>query len=260
MSEIVQSEIDKYIKTQSALFDAIAESSDQVISPGQIEYTAPSSAQTMSVLNTNLSEQQDFIKKYQEQYEFITSLRQKYTVDLAETNTILAEQTGELAELEAEKKRLTTGASTEFRRLKNEKYNQAKQEFYYHLYLICGIVQLVILAIVGLAKLGYIPRATAMVLFLISAVGLGIYIVYYLFFSSRARDIIVFDRFKFPVDGTGLSACPSSNESNKTKTAKNAELDAKIAGILTDTTGQCPNKLVPDAEMPNLPTPSQTTV
>jgi hypothetical protein len=254
MSDIVQPEIDKYIKTQGALFDAIAKSSDQVVLPGQIEYTPPLAAQTASVLNTNKATQEEFLRKYEEQYQFITGLRQKYTTDLAETNTILAEQTAELAELESEKKRLTTGSSTEFRRLKTEKYNQLKQEFYYHLYLICGIVQLVVLAIVILAKLGFVPRTTALVLFLISAIGLGLYIVYYLFFSSRARDIIVFDRFRFPVDGNGLSACPSSSESNKKTQQKNAELDAKIAGILTDTAGQCPNKLIPDAEMPALPT------
>ena len=254
----MQTEIDKYIKTQTALFDAVAKSSDQVVSPGQIEYTAPSAAQTTSVLNTNRLAQEEFLKDYQTQYEFITSLRQKYTMDLAETNTILAEQTSELADLEAEKKRFTTGASTEFRRLKTEKYNQAKEEFYYHLYLICGIIQLVILAVVILAKLGFIPRATALVLFLMSAVGLGIYIVYYLFFSSRSRDIIVFDRFRFPVEGSGLSACPASGDNGKGKSDKNAELDAKIAGILTDTAGSCPNKLVPDAEMPSLPTTTQT--
>lgn len=258
MSEEVQTEIDKYIKTQSALFDAISKSSDQVVLPGQIEYTSPAAAQSTAVLNTNKLAQSDFLSKYQEQYEFITSLRQKYTLELAETNTILAEQTSELAELEAEKKRQNTGSSTEFRRLKNEKYNQLKQEFYYHLYLICGIVQLIVLAMVILAKLELIPRGTALILFLIAVIGLGIYIVYYLFFSSRARDIIVFDRFRFPVDGNGLSACPSSSESNKAKNAKNAELDAKIAGILTDTAGQCPNKLIPDAEMPSLPTTTTT--
>jgi hypothetical protein len=260
MSEEVQTEIDKYIKTQTALFDAVAKSSDQVVSPGQIDYTAPLAAQTISVLNTNRLAQEEFLKDYQAQYEVITSLRQKYTMDLAETNTILAEQTSELADLEAEKKRLTTGASTEFRRLKTEKYNQAKQEFYYHLYLICGIIQLVILAVVILAKLGFIPRTTALVIFLMSAVGLGIYIVYYLFFSSRARDIIVFDKFRFPVEGSGLSACPASGDNDgKRKADKIAELDAKIAGILTDTTGSCPNKLVPDAEMPSLPTTTQTS-
>ena len=257
MSEIVQPEIDKYINTQTALFDAIAKSDDQVITPGQIEYVPPTAAENISTLNTNRAAQETFIKQYQEQYEFITSLRQKYTTDLAETNTILAEQTSELAEYEQSKKILQTGASTEFRKLKTQKYNQAKQEFYYHLYLICGIIQFVILAVLIFAKLGFIPRATAVVLFLLVVIGLGLYIIYYLFFSSRARDIIVFDRFKFPVKGSGLPACPSDKDARKTSD-KNAELDAKIAGILTDTSGQCPNKLVPDAEMPSLPTPTTT--
>lgn len=258
MSDIVQPEIDKYINTQTALFDAIAKSDDQVITPGQIQYVPPTAADNISTLNTNYAAQEAFLKQYQEQYEFITSLRQKYTTDLAETNTILAEQTSELAELEKTKKIQQTGASTEFRRLKTQKYNQAKQEFYYHLYLICGIIQFVILAVLILAKLGFIPRATGVILFLLTAIGLGIYITYYLFFSTRARDIIVFDRFKFPVEGSGLSTC-SNNKDTRKEADKNAELDAKIAGILTDTAGQCPNKLVPDAEMPNLPTTTTAT-
>jgi uncharacterized lipoprotein YddW (UPF0748 family) len=62
MSEEVQTEIDKYIKTQTALFDAVAKSSDQVVSPGQIDYTAPLAAQTISVLNTNRLAQEEFLK------------------------------------------------------------------------------------------------------------------------------------------------------------------------------------------------------
>jgi heme/copper-type cytochrome/quinol oxidase subunit 4 len=257
MSEIVQPEIDKYINTQTALFDAIAKSDDQVITPGQIEYVPPITAENITTLNTNRAAQEAFIKQYQEQYEFITSLRQKYTNDLAETNTILAEQTSELSELEKSKKIQQNGASTEFRRLKIQKYNQAKQEFYYHLYLICGIIQFVILAVLIFAKLGFIPRATAIILFLLVVIGLGLYIIYYLFFSTRARDIIVFDRFKFPVDNSRLLACPSNKDAKKASN-KNAELDAKIAGILTDTSGQCPNILVPDAKMPELPTTTTT--
>lgn len=258
MSETVQAEINKYIKNQTDLFDAIKKDADPVVQPGKIEYTAPSAAQTSAVLETNRLAQEKFLKQYQEQYDFITNLRQKYAVELEETNTLLSEQTSELAELETEKKRVATGATTEFRRLKTEKYNQAKQEYYYHLYLVCGLFQLVVVAILVISKLGFIPRATALVVFLLSVVGLGVYIVYYIFFNSRARDIMVFDRFRFPVDGDGLSACPSPADSKKTAN-KNAELDAKIAGILTDTAGQCPNKLVPDAKMPSLPTTSTTT-
>lgn len=258
MSETVQAEIDKYIKHQTDLFDAIKKTSDPVVQPGKIEYTAPSAAQTPSGLETNKLAQEKFLKQYQNQYDFITNLRKKYAQELEETNTILAEQTKELSELENEKKLAATGATTEFRRLKTEKYNQAKQDYYYHLYLVCGLVQLVIVAVLVISKLGFIPRATALVLFLLCVVGLGIYVVYYIFFNSRARDIMVFDRFRFPVDGDGLSTCPSSVDSKKSAD-KNAELDTKIAGILTDTAGQCPNKLVPDAEMPSLPTTSTTT-
>jgi hypothetical protein len=257
MSDTVQAEIDKYIKSQTTLFDSLKKTAEQVVAPGKIEYSAPSSAETPSALDTNRLSQEKFLKQYQEQYDFITNLRQKYAADLEETNTILAEQTGELAELEAEKKRVATGASTEYRRLKTEKYNQAKQDYYYDLYFVCGIVLFVAVALLSLAVIGFIPRATALVLFLLAVVGLGAYVVYYIFFSSRSMDIMVFDRYRYPVDGNGDS-CPVDSGDSKKTAAKNAELDAKIAGILTDTAGQCPNKLVPDAVMPSLPTASVT--
>jgi hypothetical protein len=257
MSETVQAEIDKYIKNQTDLFDAIKTTADPVVQPGKIEYTAPSAAQTSTVLEANKLAQEKFLKQFQDQYDFITNLRQKYSLELEETNTLLAEQTCELAELENEKKQVATGATTEFRRLKTEKYNQAKQDYYYHLYLVCGLVQLVVVAVLVLSKLGFVPRSSALIIFLVGVVGLGAYVVYYIFFNSRARDIMIFDRFRFPVDGNGLSACPSAADSKKS-TDKNAELDAKIDGILTDTAGQCPNKLVPDAEMPSLPNTSTT--
>ena len=252
MSEKVQAEIDKYIKTQTDLFAAIQKTADTLISPGKIEYTAPSSAQTISALNNNRLAQEKFLKEYQSQYDTITSLRQKYAIELDETNKVLAEQTQELSELENEKKQVSIGASTEFRRLKTEKYNQAKQEYYYHLYLVCGVILLVVVGVLVIAKLGFIPRATALVVFLVGVVGLGTYVVYYIFFNSRARDIMVFDRFRFPVNGDGLLACPASSD-NKSS-SKNGDLDAKVAGLLTDNAGTCPNKLVPDAEMPKLPT------
>jgi len=251
MSEKVQAEIDKYISTQTDLFVAIQKTSDTLVSPGKIEYTAPSSAQTISALNNNRIAQEKFLKEYQSQYDLITNLRQKYAIELEETNKVLAEQTQELSELETEKQQISIGSSTEFRRLKTEKYNQAKQEYYYHLYLVCGIILVIIVGLLGIAKLGYIPRATALVVFLIGVVGLGAYVVYYIFFNSRARDIMVYNRFKFPVDGDGLLACPSTSDNKKS--AKNNDLDAKVAGLLTDNAGTCPNKLVPDAEMPKLP-------
>jgi heme/copper-type cytochrome/quinol oxidase subunit 4 len=257
MTEAVQAEIDKYIKSQTDLFNSLKKSADQVPAPGKIEYEAPTSAETPAALNTNRLAQEKFLKQYQDHYNFITGMRQKYAADLDETNIILSEQTSELAELEAEKKRVSVGASTEYRRLKTEKYKQAKQDYYYDLYFVCGIVLLIVVAILWITTLGFIPRATALVLFLLAVVGLGAYVVYYIFFNSRSRDIMVFDRYQYPIDGTGDSCPRSSSEDSKKKANKDAKLDTKIVGILTDTAGQCPNKLVPDAEMPSLPTTSK---
>ena len=44
MSDTVQAEIDKYIKSQTSLFDSLKKTADQVVAPGKIEYSAPSSA------------------------------------------------------------------------------------------------------------------------------------------------------------------------------------------------------------------------
>lgn len=252
MSETVQVEINKYITNQTNLFNAIKNNTDQIVQPDKIEYTTPAAVQTSAVLDANRLEQEKFLNQYQEQYNFITNLRQKYAAELEETNTVLSEQTIELSELETDKKKVATGATTEFRKLKNEKYDQAKQDYYYHLYLVCGLVQIIIVCVLAIASLGFISRGIALCVFLLGVIGLCTYVVYYIFFNSRTRDIMVYDKFKFPINGDGLSACPSAIDSKKND-SKNAELDAKIAGILTNSAGQCPNKLVPDASMPNLP-------
>lgn len=253
-SEKVQAEIDKYIKTQTDLFEEIKKTSDPVSSPGQIDYVPPQAALTIAALNTNELAQKEFLNKYKEQYDFITNLRQKYVKESEEVNSILSEQTTELAELESEKKQYATGATTEFRKLKTEKYNQAKQDFYYDLYMVCIVTLVIVFCILLIGVFGYLPRGTVLIVFLLAVFGLLAYVSYYIFFSTRARDVIVFDRFRYPVDGAGLDVCPNPEE-NKKKSEENEKLDAKIAGILSDTAGQCPVQLVQDEnKMPDLPT------
>jgi hypothetical protein len=97
-----------------------------------------------------------------------------------------------------------------------------------------------VLLLLVLVILGYVPQATGLAVFSVVTVVLASYVVYYIFFRKMNRDIMVFDRYRYSVDKdykTAMSGCPENREKER---AKEAELEAKVRGMLTSTTGTCP--------------------
>lgn len=239
---IVQAEIDNYIKEKSALFDKLKVSSEPLIETTMdFKYVKPLNVASAATLTTNQSEQQKFLKTFQDQYNLITKLRAQYFKESDAVNAELASQSVDIMELETQKRELETKSTTEFRKLKEEKRSRAKQEYYYHLYMICGIVQLIVIIALYFVYNKTIPLATGLTVFAVGMVGLGIFIVYYVFLKENERDSVVFDRYKFDKtrDMAGIQSCPDT-QSNKRKRVQDRDLDTKLAKVLTDTKGQCP--------------------
>lgn len=234
-------EITQYNAAKEALYNKLK--SDQLsanLPQGQLSIESPPATPTKEDLAKYSEYQAKFKAMFNENYNTITTIRTRYFTEIDSLNRRIRDQEAELSELNTEHTKLKTGATTEYRNLKDQKYGLAKEEYYHHLYLVCGLAQVFVLLLLVLVILGYVPQATGLAVFSVVTVIMASYVVYYVFFRKMNRDIMVFDRYRYSVDKdykTTMSACPENREKER---AKEAELEAKVRGMLTNTTGSCP--------------------
>ena len=236
-------EITQYNTAKEALYNKLK--SDQLsanLPEAQLTVEQPPSGSSLTKADlAKYSEYQTKFKAmFNENYNTITTIRMRYFTEIDSLNRRIRDQEAELAELNAEHTKLKTGASTEYRNLKNQKYGLAKEEYYHHLYTVCGLAQVFVLLLLVLVILGYVPQATGLAVFSVVVVVLAAYVVYYVFFRKMNRDMMVFNRFRYSVDKdykTAMSGCPENRQKER---EKEAELEAKVRGMLTSTAGTCP--------------------
>ncbi len=234
-------EITKYNSDKEALYNKLK--TDQLsanLPQAQLTVESPPSTQTKADLAKYSEYQAKFKAMFNENYNTITTIRTKYFTEIDNLNRRIRDQEAELAELNAEHTKLKTGATTEYRNLKDQKYGLAKEEYYHHLYLVSGLAQVFVLLLLVLVILGYVPQSTGLAVFSVVTVALASYVVYYVFFRKMNRDIMVFDRYRYSVDKdykTAMNGCPENREKER---AKEAELEDKVRGMLTTTAGTCP--------------------
>jgi hypothetical protein len=182
-----------------------------------------------------------FIKNYNEN----TKMRNYYFKEIDKINVQLNDQELELAELAEKYQGLTTDASTDYRRLKDEKYKLSMQDYYYHLFVVCTLTQLLVFVIVALVINKVVPKLTGLVILIISIILLGIYVVYYVYFKTEQRDPVVFDKYRFPIKADTVLKSKTGDKSDVQR-KREQELDTKLAGLLSNTQGKCPVYLTED--------------
>ncbi len=239
----LQSEINSYVSQKEDLY--------KLLKASQTGYdidTAAFTYQFKPVRNLSAqAKQTENLAKYQalkayfiKNYNDNTKMRNYYFTEIDKLNVVLNEQNSELKELASTYDSLSTQASTDYRRLKNEKYKLAEQEYYQHLYLICGAVQIIILLVLALALNGTIPKLTGIVVMVILLVLLAVYIVYYVFFKNNDRDPIVFDKYRYPIKPDTIIAAKSGNKTDAER-KKEKEIADRVSQLLTESgSGQCP--------------------
>ena len=236
-------EITQYNAAKESLYNKLK--NDQLsanLPQGQLTIEAPPRGPVIQAadLAKYAEYQNKFKAMFNENYNTITTIRSRYFTEIDNFNRRIRDQEAVLSELNSEHTKLNTGATTEYRNLKNHKYGLAKEEYYHHLYTVCGLVQVFVLLLLVLVIFGYVPQATGLAVFSVVIVALAAYVVYYVFFRKMNRDMMVFNRFRYSVDkdyNAGMSGCPENREKER---AKEAELEAKVRGMLTSTAGTCP--------------------
>lgn len=238
---VLVKEITKYNADKESLYNKLKIdqlSANLPLTPIDIE--KPPTTTDKADLEAYHTYQTKFKTMFNENYDTITAIRLRYFTEIDALNRRIRDQEAELAELAAEHDKLKTGATTEYRNLKNHKYGLAKEQYYHHLYIVCVFSQVLVLLLLTLVVLGYIPKATGLAVFSIIVVVLACYIVYYVFFRRMDRDVMVFDRYKYSVDKDYKAATTGCPENRQKEREKEDELEKKIKGMLATSSGTCP--------------------
>lgn len=237
----LQHEINTYVTQKEDLYKQMQESQTAFnVDTANMGYVFKSTAtMTPQAKHTENKAKFQALKAYfVKNYNDNTKMRDYYFKEIDGLNTVLREQEGELSELGREHDQLETEASTDYRRLKDEKYLLAKQDYTYHLYVIAIVCQLVILLVLGLAWNKSVPRLTAYVVMGIIYIGLLVYVVYMIYIHPGLRDPIVFDKQRIPIKGDVLLKTKAGTKTEAERKAEK-EIDAKVNKLLSDSAGKC---------------------
>lgn len=245
----IQSEINNYVAQKEELYKLLKDSQTAYdIDLKNIGYSFESiSNLTPTQRKSKNLEKYGALKEYfTKNYNENTKMRNYYFNEIDKLNIELTDQETELAELAENYQGLTTNASTDYRRLKDEKYKLDQQNYYYHLFIVCTLVQLLVFVIIALVINKSIPKLTGLVVLIIGIVLLTIYIIYYVYFKSLQRDPVVFDKYRFPIKPDTVLKSKAGGEKTDAQRKRDSDIDSKLTGILSNTQGKCPVYLTED--------------
>lgn len=245
---LIQTDINSHIRAQENLYKKLKES-EFVLDIDKQSLTNDSNSEHINTANINsrindlASVGDETSKEVQFQtiindyfntyYNENTKLRKQYFERINKLNKKLLDQNEELSKLKPHLKSLETKSSTNYRQLKESKRSLESQKYYKELYTISGFVQLLVIIVLVLGVTRTIPKSTTIMISAILYVLLAVYIVYVVLFTNTDRDVVVFDKYKFPVDKAAVSKCDSSAKAKMAK-QKESELSAKLVTLLDE--------------------------
>lgn len=245
---LIQKDINSHIKSQENLYKKLKEAEfvldiDKQTLTDNINAKAINTANINTRINELASVGDETSKEVQFQniindyfntyYNENTKLRKQYFERINKLNKKLLDQNEELAKLKPHLKSLETNSSTNYRQLKESKRSLDSQKYYKELYTISGFIQLLVIIVLFLGVNRTIPKSTTIMLAAVLYVLLTLYIVYVVLFTNTDRDVVVFDKYKFPIDNDAVSKCDTSARSKMAK-QKDSELSAKLVTLLDE--------------------------
>lgn len=246
---LIQNDINKHITSQENLYKKL-KNSEFVLDVDKQALTNPSvnsdivSIDTINNKLTDLSDEGNEISKEVKFQELInnyfnyyynenTKLRHQYFEKINHLNKKLLSQKDELQKLQPQLNKLQTSSSTNYRELKENKRKLSEQKYYKELFTVTGLTQLFIIIILILGITRTIPKMTCIMVSTIIYMLLSSYVCYVILFTNVDRDVVVFDKYKFPIDKDSVSKCDTTALSDMKK-KRNSELQSKLVNLLND--------------------------
>ena len=253
---LLQTDINNHIKSQEDLYKKLKESDYVLDIDKQMLGTSNTNTKMVTTDNINekineLTETSDELTKELEYQTLIndyfniyynenTKLRQQYFQKINKLNKKLLEQQEEIDKLNPELKSLETKSSTNYRELKESKRNLNKQKYFKELYTVSAVAQAFVVIVLVLGITRTIPKITCIIVSSIIYLLLAIYVLYVVLFTNTDRDVVVFDKYKFPINKNAISTCDTAEKAKREK-AKENELESKLVTLLDErnTKTQC---------------------
>ena len=184
-----------------------------------------------SVTDLTATRQQiwDFLtKKYAEN----TALRTYYFNEILKTDKHLTDLNKQQQDIIDSIQSKNINNSTSAEKIKNEKYNYNKMQYYLFLYQVLLCVEFIILVIIILAIFNLIPRSTCLVIVVIILIATIAFVAYYVFFVNIGRNRFSWDKFDHDNSSPAVQKC---NKDIKVSDAdkKKAAADAAVAALVS---------------------------
>lgn len=169
----------------------------------------------------------DFLnKKYTEN----TKLRSYFFNEMRKVEEHIAELEKQRKELVDSVKLKNMKSSTSAERIKNEKYNFYKMEYYAFLYKLLAFIQICIILVLSLSYTHILPRFTGIFITIITLIGTVGFVAYYVYFVNIARSKFSWKRYEHDNESAKKARCGSSPDSSTDR--KKEETDRAIDDII----------------------------
>lgn len=173
-------------------------------------------------------------KKYNEN----TKMRKFFYDEIKNTDLQLQHQQKELDELMEQYQKMKSRNDTLASNLKNDKYNNHKNDYYLFMYKVLLAVQCICIILVILSISGMIAKNTVLILVFIALIACLIFMMYYIYIANLDRN--KFSWTKFDMDDSSISRadrqkqCNTSLKRPKKKTDQQHQLDEDVNQIIED--------------------------
>lgn len=173
-------------------------------------------------------------------YDKTTQMKREYFDKINKFNNEMDNIKVEVTELQKKKNMLDTEISTEFRNLKQKKYEMARENYYYHLYFYCGLIQILCLIIALLYFNKSISLFKTLSIIIVLYIIMLSYVIYYIYFRTPDRDLVVFDRYKFRHNKDLSNKCGKTNKSKENEKRNNNNIKNKVNELIEQDKTSCP--------------------
>ena len=225
----LMSEIQTTIDKNDALFKQIQQSNY----PNAGTYTSDLLNYKIDTTVTDLTKARqqiwDFLtKKYAEN----TKLRTYYFNEIRKTDEHLSDLTNQQQVVIDSIQNKNIKNSTSSEKIKQEKYNYSKMEYYLFLYKVLLAVGFIILIIIMLSIFKLIPRATCLVIVVIFLIATIAFVGYYVFFVNIGRNKFSWSKFDHDNSTPAMQSCIKDSKMSDSDKQK-AAADSAVAALIS---------------------------
>lgn len=225
----LMSEIQTTIDKNDVLFKQIQQSNY----PDAGQYTSDLLNYKIDTTVTDLTKARTQIWEFlTKKYEENTKLRTYYFNEIRKIDEHLTDLSSKQKVLIDSIQNKNVKNSTSSEKIKTEKYNYSKMEYYLFLYKVLLTIGFIIIIIIMLSIFKLIPRSTCLVIVVIFLIATIAFVGYYVFFVNIGRNKFSWSKFDHDNNTPVEQKCVTNNSLSEAD-KKKAAADAAVASLIS---------------------------